>query len=295
MKLSIGTVQLGMNYGVSGVSRPEIREAVHILEHAVEQEITAIDTACAYGEAEDVVGKFLQKNKTKRKKLHITSKLPPECFSEILPKNYKKEIETYLDNTLKKLNTEYLDAYLFHTPSYALHPEFLEALHEITQNGKVRECGVSVYEEKEAEAAINNPCVSYIQLPFSVFDQRMVKTIHNSKRKITIAARSAFLQGVLLMEECKVPSYIQGLKPYLTRFRHLCNKWGLTPEEAAVGYVKAQQWMDYLVFGVDTLEQIDEMISAFKITLEDWQVAELANEFTHIKRELVMPNHWKKG
>lgn len=295
MKLSLGTVQLGMNYGVAGASKPDIKEAVHILEHAVEQEITAIDTACAYGDAEEVVGIFLQNNKTKREKLHITSKLPPECLNEIFPENYKKEIERHLDNTLKNLNTQYLDAYLFHTPSYAMHAEFLAVLHEMVQSGKVRECGVSVYEEKEAEAVINNPCVSYIQLPFSVFDQRMKETIYSSKRKITIAARSAFLQGVLLMEENKVPTYIQELGPYLTRFHQLCRKWGVIAQEVAVGYVKAQKWIDYLVFGVDTLQQIDEMKSAFKITLEDWQVTELNKVFAHIRRELIMPNHWKRG
>ena len=59
MKLCLGTVQFGMDYGVQGGSRPSVNEAVAMLDFAVQNGVDAIDTAAAYGTAEEVIGEFL--------------------------------------------------------------------------------------------------------------------------------------------------------------------------------------------------------------------------------------------
>lgn len=61
MELCLGTVQFGMDYGISGQRQPTVEQAVNMLDFATQNGISTIDTANAYGTAEDVVGCFLQK------------------------------------------------------------------------------------------------------------------------------------------------------------------------------------------------------------------------------------------
>lgn len=60
MKLCLGTVQFGMDYGVQRTGQPSCVAAVDVLDTAVQNGVTAIDCAAAYGTAENVVGEFLR-------------------------------------------------------------------------------------------------------------------------------------------------------------------------------------------------------------------------------------------
>ena len=77
MELCLGTVQFGMDYGIKGQKQPSVERAVEMLEYATHNGITTIDTANAYGTAEDVVGVFLSKKTVSRDKLFIISKFRP--------------------------------------------------------------------------------------------------------------------------------------------------------------------------------------------------------------------------
>ena len=68
MELCLGTVQLGMDYGIAGQKRPSVKDSLKILDYATQNEIKTIDTANSYGTAEDVVGEFLKASSIRRKK-----------------------------------------------------------------------------------------------------------------------------------------------------------------------------------------------------------------------------------
>ena len=55
MEICFGTVQFGMDYGISGQKQPTVEQAVNMLDFATQNGINTIDTANAYGSAEDVV------------------------------------------------------------------------------------------------------------------------------------------------------------------------------------------------------------------------------------------------
>ena len=57
--IGLGTAQFGMNYGVANTTgRTSDNEAFEILDYAKKLKINTIDTAKAYGESEDVLGKY---------------------------------------------------------------------------------------------------------------------------------------------------------------------------------------------------------------------------------------------
>ena len=115
MKLCLGTVQFGMDYGIIGQKKPSLEDGVACLDYATQNGISAIDTATAYGTAEEVTGAFLRRKTILRDKLFISSKMLPNVLDDYESGQYTTKIREHLVNSLKVLGTDYLDAYMLHS------------------------------------------------------------------------------------------------------------------------------------------------------------------------------------
>ncbi len=298
MKLCLGTVQFGLDYGIRGQKKPSLEEAIKILDYATQNGIDNIDTALAYGNAEEVVGEFLKKKTISRDKLFIISKFKPNELDEVEPKNYAKVIKENYEKQLKRLNTDYLDSYVFHSSRYAFDEEKLKAMYELKKEGKVRHCGVSVYYPDEAKICIESPYVDFMQLPSSIFDQRMknegVFDLALKNGSTQIHSRSAFIQGLILMNEDELPTFLQGAKPILNKIDEICKKYDISRIKLAMLYVKQFDAISHLVFGVDNIEQIKEDINIFQEDFSSDILKEIGKEFENIKTDIMMPSLWVK-
>lgn len=298
MKLCLGTVQFGLDYGIKGQKKPSTDDAIKILDYATQNGIDNIDTALAYGNAEEVVGEFLKRKTIARDKLFIISKFKPNEMDEAKPKNYKKIIRENLEKQLKRLNTDYLDSYIYHSSRYAFDEEKLKALYEIKEEGKIRHCGVSVYYPEEAEICIKSPYVDFMQLPSSIFDQRMLKegifdlALKNGSTQIH--SRSAFIQGLILMNEDEVPPFLDSAKPIIKKIDLLCKKYDISRIKLAMLFVKQFEAISHLVFGVDNLEQVKEDIKIFEENFSSDIIKEIGREFENIQTDIMMPSLWVK-
>lgn len=297
MKLCLGTVQFGMDYGIKGQKQPSVEQAVEMLDYATQNGIDNIDTANAYGTAEDVVGTFLGKKTIARDKLFIISKFRPNLLDDVKPDKYYEIMRKNLENTLSRLHTDYLDSYLLHSARYIYNDAIIETLNRMKDDGLVKRVGVSVYEPEEAKTCIERPDVEFMQLPYSIFDQRMEKTgvfKDAEKDNIQIHSRSAFIQGLILMDEDEVPPFLAKAKPIVKKISMLCERHGLSRISLAMNYVKQQSRISHLVFGVDSLEQLKEDIQIFGEDISKDIIADIAKEFTDIEADIVMPSLWKK-
>lgn len=298
MELCLGTVQFGLDYGIRGQKKPSLEDSIKILDYATQNGIDNIDTALAYGNAEEVVGEFLKKKTISRDKLFIISKFKPNELDGIEPKDYAKIIKENYEKQLKRLNTDYLDSYVFHSSRYAFDEEKLKAMHELKKEGKVRHCGVSVYYPDEAKICIESPYVDFIQLPSSIFDQRMknegVFDFALKNGSTQIHSRSAFIQGLILMSEEEVPPFLEGAKPIIRKIDSLCTKYGIPRIKIAMLYVKQFDAISHLVFGVDNIEQIKEDIKIFQDDFSSDILKEIGKEFENIKTDIMMPSLWVK-
>ena len=297
MELCIGTVQFGMDYGILGGKKPSLDYAVNCIDYAVENGITSIDTAAAYGTAEEVVGEFLRRKTVKREKLFISTKFLPNLLDEYKPEDYKKVIRDNLIKSLEVLHTDYIDAYMFHSARYAFQADMLEALYEVQKEGLARKVGVSVYEPEEALACFASPFVSFIQMPYSVFDHRMKASgVLDSEKKgnCEVTTRSAFLQGLITMKEEQVPPFLERAKPIVERINQISQETGYSKVELAIAYVKRETAISRLVFGVDSLEQLKEDILLFHKEIPKDLLEKLEKEFEGLETDIVMPSLWKK-
>ena len=297
MELCLGTVQFGMDYGIRGQKKPSLEDAVSWIDYAMQNGINAIDTAKAYGDAEEVVGEFLKKKSIPREQLFISTKFKPNLLDDVESEGYERVIEEQIQEQLKTLHTDYIDAYMFHSARYAFDERKLEAISSLVKRGYARKCGVSVYEPEEAKRCFDSPFVNFIQAPYSIFDHRMKKSgvlDRGNDESCEVHTRSAFIQGLVVMDEEEVPVFLSEARPVIRKINTLCEEINASPVQLALQYVKREIGISHLVFGVDSLEQLKEDIRYFQEDLSEDILERMGNEFNDIKAEIVMPSLWKK-
>ena len=296
MDLCLGTVQFGMKYGISGQVQPTAEMAVDMLDYATQNGIDTIDTANAYGTAEDVVGRFIRKKTVPRDRLCIISKFRPNLLDDVPQARYYDVMKNNLLESLKRLGVDYLDTYLLHSSRYVFNDEILEALYQLKKEGYANKVGVSVYEAEEAKKCIEHPKVDFMQLPYSIFDQRMknANIFELVQGNVEIHSRSAFIQGLILMDEQRVPDFLSKARPIVRKIDELCKIHNISRISLAMNFVKQETNISHLVFGVDNIEQLKENIRLFQQTLDGDIIRDISSKFYDIEADIVMPSLWKR-
>lgn len=298
-KLCLGTVQFGMKYGVNNQigRQPTWQESFEMLDYSLENGIDTIDTARAYGEAELVLGEYFKNRRDKKNNVKVISKLRPNVIDE--GADIEKVIMDECKNTLLRLNIDKLNGYLLHTPEYIYNKEILSALQELKSKNYVDNIGVSIYDLKEGLEAIKTGVIDYIQLPYSVLDQRGSKADFFEKAKqerITVFTRSAFLQGLFMMDEDSIPKHLVDSVSYVKIFEKVRKKYGLSKAEALINFVKYEKNIDYIVFGVEKKEQLIEDINVYnkEIDVLDF-VNEIKEKIDNVDKSIIFPSLWSNG
>ncbi|MFN3599035.1 MAG: aldo/keto reductase [Aquificaceae bacterium] len=105
-KLLLGTANFGMDYGIAFGKRVPKEEVFRMLDLAKEKKIFGIDTAPAYGKAQEIIGEYLQK---KVKPFRIITKLPKRSYKDTL------EVKNTLLKSLENLKVDSIDYLLIHS------------------------------------------------------------------------------------------------------------------------------------------------------------------------------------
>ena len=264
-KVGLGTAQFGMDYGISnpdGRVRPD--EAARIVARAGSAGVRVLDTAAAYGDAEERLGELLGPAPA----FSIVTKLPP-ADAAALPADAGAWVREAVDRSLERLRQDRLYAVLAHGADALLGPggpEVWEAMEMLRADGTVAKIGASVYTGDEIDALLERYPVGLLQVPVNVLDQRLVRSGHLARLHtagVEVHARSVFLQGVLLMEPDTLPSVtFDGVRETLHAFRSAARDAGITALEAAMTYVLGIDGVDTAVFGVTSERDLDEILAA---------------------------------
>lgn len=297
-RLCLGTVQFGMKYGINNtLGQPSIDYSVEMLAKAVDKGIRVIDTARAYGTAELVVGRYIQQ-RGNDKDLKIISKLKPNII-EAGERDIYSVIRKEFEDSLQRLCISRMDGYLLHTPQYIRNSQIVSALERLKAEKLTDHIGVSIYEIEDGISAVKSGVVDYIQLPYSVLDQRGFKEKFipaAQKAGITIFARSAFLQGLFFMDKKNIPQNLSEVIPYLEILDHILEKYQIDKVSALIKFVTMEKDIDYLVFGVDTMDQLVEDIDKYHNTEVPLEfINEVKSSFQVINKSIIFPSLWSNG
>ncbi len=296
MRLCLGTAQFGQDYGVQGSHKPSREKVYEMVSYAIENDITEFDTAAAYGEAEEVLGEFIRTNPELGAKMNVVSKLHPNALITSKESEWKKIAIHCAEESLNRIGITHFSAYHFHRAQYLFNPRAVEALFAVKEEGLADMVGAATYDPKEALKALELSQIEAIQIPYNVFDRRLDQCDffkHVRERKMRVYARSAFLQGLALMKPEDLPDKMDFAKKYLLDYLDACQAFHISPVRAAIGYVASKQEIDFIVFGVDNLEQLKECIGLQKTVIPEEVTNCFDSLFSNADEELVNPALWK--
>lgn len=294
MKLSLGTVQFGLDYGVSNVSgRVPQAQVESILACAKQNDVTLLDTASQYGDSEKVLGTVTQHNDD----FDVVTKTASFLKYDTLTAMHAISLKNTFQQSVLNLNRNSCYGLLVHQADDLLKPGsdyLMDALLDLKSCGMVRKIGVSVYSAEQIDALLDRyHNIDIIQLPLNVLDQRLMQSGHLKKlkeRQIEIHARSIFLQGLLLMDMTKLNTFFNPFVPHLQSYVNTITKLVLSPLQAAMLFVKQIKEIDRMIVGVTSEMEFNQIICAYNNTPNaaiDFSFAYADNE------QYINPVNWR--
>lgn len=232
-KLALGTVQFGMNYGISNM-RGQIpaAEIERILTFCKTHDICTLDTAQGYGNSECILGQYDLSS------FNIVTKLMGNAE---------------LEKSLAKLNVSSVYALMFHRENEVTDTTW-QKFESWKKQKLVKKIGVSVYSPDKLLRIIQNYPVDIVQIPLNLLDQRFIPLLPELKnKKIEVHTRSVFLQGLLLMTNC--PAQFDSIK-------HILQEIPNPKLLYALHFVLSLKQVDKLVVGVTCLKDLEEIYKA---------------------------------
>ena len=290
MKIGLGAVQFGVDYGVSNThGKTTKHEVSQILQFAYENGISLIDTATSYGSSESILGEVVTNDDWR----FVTK--TPNFSDNSLNSTHVNQLKESFNQSLFNLRKKYIYGLLLHSCDDLLKPggelifREMERLREI---GMVKKIGVSAYSSKQIAAILGKFNIDIIQLPINIFDQHLFVDgwLEKLKNKnVEIHARSAFLQGLLLMPRTSIPTYFLPIKEKIELFSKSAQELSLSKLELALGYVMGINEIDKIVVGVNTIEQLREIIEATQVKVNPMKFTDVSID----DQSYTNPSLWK--
>jgi aryl-alcohol dehydrogenase-like predicted oxidoreductase len=284
-RLSLGTSQFGLDYGINNRRGKIPREEVFaILDFAAQEGIDALDTAPAYGDSENVVGDYLKRSNNQFK---IVSKLSKESFPNV---------EKSIDLTLKRLGIKSIYGIIFHHfEDFRQNPDYFKILEEYKMEGKIKKIGFSLYTPDALEDLFEKQVnFDLVQVPYNIFDQRFGRYFLTlKKRGIEIHIRSIFLQGLFFMPLENLDFYFDGIKEQIQLLHNMSNEYGLAMVNLCIGFIFFNEHIDKMVVGVDTLENLKEIVIASHNIDKVREIKEKLLQMAIDDEKYLLPFNWQ--
>jgi aryl-alcohol dehydrogenase-like predicted oxidoreductase len=284
-------------------------ESSRILNRALDAGINFIDTGDVYaeGEGERIIGKTL-KESNRRHQVLIATKVdhgqrrPGLTLEEYDPQlepnqqgHSRLNIIRACENSLKRLQTDYIDLYQLHRQSPNIPiDETLRALDDLVRQGKVRYIGCSTF---PAWAVMESILISEMkgytrfvseQPPYNLLDRRIENELIPLCRRygVGVITWAPMAMGVLAGRYTDEKKYPQGSRAALrggfyadrvtkrgievgNEFSKLAKRIGLTPAQLAILWCKDQPGITAPLIGPRTIEQLEPLLPILEKTLDE--------------------------
>lgn len=254
-KIILGTVQFGMHYGINNRSGQLTEDEVfEILDTAYDSNIKMLDTAAAYGNAEERIGNYIQSN-------------PDKSFKIITKFNVKQgytPLES-LEKSLRRIKVNQIDTFMFHSLEDFKRTSQKDIDKLAEQKGETfLKLGVSLYTNEEADEICNHDLFDVVQTPYNALDNHNLRgeTLKKLQQNaIENHTRSVFLQGLFFMRSNTIPLKLHPLQSYLKKLDIIAKEFEVEKAALALHYALSKPYIDGLLIGVDSLEQMQENMS----------------------------------
>lgn len=281
-KIILGTVQLGLAYGINNsTGKPDREDAFKILDEASELGIEILDTADSYGDSINKISAYL---KSKENAFQLISKFIGD----------NESIVRKVDRTLSTTGVTTLYGYLYHRYSDYVSGEYANDLKKLKDDKKIQRIGVSIYSVDELEKVLDDPFITIIQIPLNPFDLSVRKRellLRAKELGKEIHVRSVFLQGLFFKDPEGLPGNLKGLANPLRKLQTIALDYKIQLRSVCLGYALCQPFVDRVLIGVETVDQLIDNIKSVRV-LPDELVREI-DGLEILDEALVNPGNWK--
>jgi aryl-alcohol dehydrogenase-like predicted oxidoreductase len=260
-----------MNFGFDwhGIGAIDEKAARSLVDLALERGVTLFDTAdiYGYGAAETMLGKILGK---RRSKVLIATKLlgrmrPEDPASGGLS---ARRVAQALDESLKRLRTDYVDLYMPHGWDFEVPiEETMTALEKARAAGKVRVLGCSNFSGEQLESALALGRLEFDQVQYSLASRFIEGDLAPvcAREGVSLLAWSPLGGGLLAARAGRPPRFphlpearLSGLVDVLKKSAALD---GVLPVQAALAWTAGRPGVASAVVGARTREQLEQTLS----------------------------------
>ena len=260
-KIILGTAQFDKTYGSFFTKEKNFLDhsiaIKKLLRYVKKEKINSFETAILYKNKNN----FFKKIQGKK---FIITKLPKIPISN---KNIEKWIISKVTNELKYLNKKSFWAILLHNSEFlksCSRSKIFSAMKYLKKRNFCKKLGVSIYEKKEIQNHLRYWKPDIIELPYNVFDQRISERFLKNlkKNKISLFARSIFLQGLLISD--KTPKYFKPWKTEIKKWGQWCKDNDISKINASLNFILNKPYIDRVIIGIENKEQLKEILDEYE-------------------------------
>lgn len=250
-KLALGTVNFGMRYGISSHKRVGLDEIYQIISYLADNVSLTLDTSPEYGDSERILSELDLTD------VGIISKVSPikiKGVSETL-KKLEKTVSLFDENLVGLLIHDADDVF---SDSFSILTKELE---QYRQYGI--QIGVSVYSPAELEKVFDKLSPDIVQAPCNILDQRFIKPDVENLLKThgsELHTRSCFLQGLLLMDERKIPESMSDSKRWIKKAKELSKHYSLDIQGLCLDFIFRSKLINKAVIGLENISQAEDLL-----------------------------------
>lgn len=295
LRYSIGTVQWGMNYGISNQNGiPDDSEVKEILNWANKNGINHLDTAASYANSEARIGKLITEGNFK---FNITTKVNiSDAVLNSSKSQIEKEVRRSIAGSLINLRLSKIDNVLLHRGEIALKRDMIawKTLQEIKHEGKIGKIGFSALNPEEATLAFKLFDCELIQVASSLLDQRLSRQGFFEKCRdssIQTFVRSTFLQGIAFLEPSKLTGKLKELTPTLQEVERFSKKIGVSPSTLWRKFAHNLN-ADFLVVGVTSKKELIESTEEIKLQNFEKEIKSFMENLPMHSDQTLDPSYW---
>jgi aryl-alcohol dehydrogenase-like predicted oxidoreductase len=289
-KISLGTAKLGIDgYGFSSNPLPD--DKTKFLEKSYRAGIKSIDTSPRYGNAEKIIGGFI--NNINSNPL-ISSKI--DGLKHNNHQSPRIMIES-VKRSINRMNISKLDVCYLHQNDLNIisDPYIQEGLFALKEMNLIGYCGTSVYSFEELDYTVLSGLYDFIQVPVNILDTSYYDRIVDYKSEIKIAARSIFLQGILFNNKTiqKKIKYNKLLLQSLQKLETLCRSFGVELSSVCIAYINELEMIDQIIIGTSSIDNLKANIDSTRYLL-DKNLSKMIGDLASGSKSWTNPRSWNK-
>ena len=291
--LGLGTVQLGMPYGLGGLEPPSPEDAVGLLREAFEHGITYIDTAPGYGCSETLVGKAFG-DMVEKPVIATKVNLPEDYVAEGL----EVQLEASLCNSMRELCLDHLVLVQLHSiQGPFVNEALLRALENLHTKGLVSHWGVTTYgTEAPLEAQRFPEYFRVLQVPYNMLDRDLDKILFPQiqQQSIGLVLRSVFLQGILSERYLGLGPQLASLKEAAQQLADLAKASGITLAQLALRYAAYTPVVHTTLFGTTIRTEVAANCRTVEMGPLTVDIVQAIRAIEVKDSDLLNPGNWPK-